>query len=974
MTNKPTARAIAYLRLVAVGGTEHGTAARRRPPDRGSTQGPPRRSGRWWVAAGSAACIAATSLLVTGFSTANALTPSNGTVYAGRATVPRGAVFINDGQGGHWWVGDSNLGLCRLDAQNVAGQPPFAENTCNGTAKNGGQIVVGPSPVAGQKYLYVADDSSKSTSVVRFTFTPGAAGAAGSVSAPLTMRAPNATNVGGGAAGGRPVALALAPNGVDLYVGYLKSGDIMKITGAGTTASATPPIARVGVTSDGRGVNSFAMFGNDLYVAESGGAGLSVVQDPSGVSRAACTAASVCIATTVSPSPSSFPGGLASDGTYLYIGDSPTTGNNNSIIRFNPANGTWASYSTDVSPSYVSGGTTFTQYAFPYAIGVNPANGDVLVGDDPQAGAATPVLQQGHFWKVPHPAVVVVPSVTSVAPASGSSLGGDVVTVTGTNLAAVDGAGAVTTLPSISFGGNAGVGVACASATTCTVTSPPGTGTADVRVTLNGQTSAAVATDQFQFVVANPTQVTITKVTPSSGATIGGTKVTITGTNFDPASTTIAFGSFAATAVTCASSTSCTATTPAEAAGAVDVVITDVNGTSASVPADRFTFVTPTAGFFSWGVTAPKGGAVWLPGALGGHWWSSDHSQGLCRQDPVSTAPAPFNVPGDRNFAINLAACGDDAVGSAGQAAYDPRPVVDLATGAATTLHYVYVPDNAVKSTAVWRLTFDPATETMVADPNGGALATAMIPLANVRTLKPNGLALGPDGNLYVSDLTEANIRRITNPAGDPRTQTVSIVAVTGDGRGANGTQGFIGNLLYVAGNRAAQFFDVTQCPLPGGAPCGMASVPAPSGVFVAGVATDAAHQMVYLSDSPGGAGATVYRYDASQDVYVPFAPGTYVPDAFGVVTCTACTMGPTARSFVTGGTLPAPGTPGGTVTCALTCQRPYDTAAHPTTAAGFSFAFGLSTDPQGNLAITEDPSAGARAGRGTMWVVPFVA
>jgi hypothetical protein len=854
----------------------------------------------------------------------------------------------------------------------VAGQPPFAENTCNGTAKNGGQLVVGPSPTAGTQYLYIADDSSKSVNVVRFLFTPGAAGQAGSVGSPLTMQVQNATSVGGGAGGGRPVALALAPNGSDLYVGYLKSGDVMKVTGAKTATNATPPVSKVGSTSDGRGVNSFVLLGNDLYLSEIGGFGLSKINDPSGVARTACAAASPCTAVTVSPSPAAFPGGLATDGTYLYIGDAGITGINNSVLRYRPSTGAVDSYSTTVTPSYASGTSTISSYVGPTAVGFNPATGDVLVGDDPQFNAGVPVLQQGHFWKITHPAVVVVPAVTAIAPASGSTVGGDVVTITGTNLATVDGAGNVVTLPTVNFGANAGTGVACASATTCTATSPAGIGNVDVTVTLNSQTSPATGADQFTYTVANPNSVTIASVSPNNGAIVGGTTVTITGTNFVVGATSISFGATAATNVNCLNSTTCTVTAPTATAGSVDVIVSDPTGTSAATGSDRFTFVKPTANFMSWGVTAPKGGAVWIPGALGGHWWSSDHAQGLCRQDPMSSAPAPFNIPGNTNFAINLAVCGDDLVGSAGQAVYDPRVVVNLATGAATSLHYVYVPDNAVKSTAVWRLTFDPSTETMVNDPNGGAGATAMVPLADVRTLKPNGLALGPDGNLYVSDLVEGNIRRISNPNGDPRTQTVTIVAVTGDARGANGTDGFIGNLLYIPGNRAAQFFDITQCPLATG-PCGMASVPAPNGVFVAGVMTDPVHNFVYFTDSPGGASAGVYRYDASHDVYVAFAPGTYPPDAFGVVHCAACSFGSTAVNYVANGTLPAPGTPNGTVTCALTCVRPYDLANHPTTTAGFSFAFGLGIDPAGNLAITEDPSAGARSGRGSMWIVPFL-
>jgi hypothetical protein len=587
----------------------------------------------------------------------------------------------------------------------------------------------------------------------------------------------------------------------------------------------------------------------------------------------------------------------------------------------------------------------------------------------------------------------VFPTVTAIAPTSGSTLGGDSVTITGTNFS--------TTATTFNFGSNAAANVVCASTTSCTATSPAGTGVVDVTAVVAGQPSATSAADQFTYIAAATNAISIASVAPNTGATIGGTLVTITGQNLATydgttgAVTTlpaINFGANLATNIACAAavppvvlpvSSSCTATSPAGAAGVVDVQATLAGQTSATNAGDQFTYITPAASLYSWGVTAPKGGAVWLPGALGGHWWSSDHAQGLCRQDAMSTAPAPFAVTGDTLHAINFAVCASDLVGSAGQAVYDARTVVNLASGAATAFHYVYVPDNAVKSTAVWRLTFDPATETMIADPNGGALATAMTPLADVRTLKPNGMALGPDGNLYVSDLVEPNIRQITNPNGDPRTQTITIVAVTGDNRGANGTQGFIGNLLYISGNRAAQFFDITQCPIvnaAGTTPCGMASVPAPSAVFVAGLATDAPHKLLYFADSPGGANANIFRYDASKDAYIPFPAGSIAPDAFGVVHAPG-SFGPIAVVYVTGGLLPAPSTPNGTVSCALTCQRPWDQGNHPTAGiaagqgvpAGFSFAFGLAIDSNGVLAITEDPSAGARSGRGTMWTVPFI-
>jgi hypothetical protein len=223
-------------------------------------------------------------------------------------------------------------------------------------------------------------------------------------------------------------------------------------------------------------------------------------------------------------------------------------------------------------------------------------------------------------------------------------------------------------------------------------------------------------------------------------------------------------------------------------------------------------------------------------------------------------------------------------------------------------------------------------------------------------------------------------------------------VAATGDGRGANGTSGFIGNNLYVSGNRATQFFDVTLCPSVGavGPPaspaCGMASVPSPAGVFVAGTATDPARKLVYQSNSPGGTAASLLRYDASHDRYVKFLDGDWnnpasgiVADLNGVVHCEAngfnnnagigCLVGQTAGNYLNGGTLP--GTVGDPVIVAtgpgsIGATRPWDTVSHPTTATRFSFAFGLAVGPGGTLVITEDPSAGARSGRGTIWTVPF--
>ncbi|MEO8034274.1 MAG: IPT/TIG domain-containing protein [Acidobacteriota bacterium] len=81
---------------------------------------------------------------------------------------------------------------------------------------------------------------------------------------------------------------------------------------------------------------------------------------------------------------------------------------------------------------------------------------------------------------------------------------------------------------------------------------------------------------------------TVTSVTPNSGAPAGGTSVTIAGTGFQ-AGATVTFGGGAATNVVVVSTTSITATTPAHAAGAVSVAVTN-NDTTSAVLANGFTY------------------------------------------------------------------------------------------------------------------------------------------------------------------------------------------------------------------------------------------------------------------------------------------------------------------------------------------------------------------------------------------------
>ena len=81
----------------------------------------------------------------------------------------------------------------------------------------------------------------------------------------------------------------------------------------------------------------------------------------------------------------------------------------------------------------------------------------------------------------------------------------------------------------------------------------------------------------------------VTAISPTSGPTAGGTRVIVTGNGFTGA-TAVRFGTTAGTHLTVNSSTRITITSPAHAAGPVNVMVTTPGGTSAVSTADRFTY------------------------------------------------------------------------------------------------------------------------------------------------------------------------------------------------------------------------------------------------------------------------------------------------------------------------------------------------------------------------------------------------
>ncbi len=121
--------------------------------------------------------------------------------------------------------------------------------------------------------------------------------------------------------------------------------------------------------------------------------------------------------------------------------------------------------------------------------------------------------------------------------------------------------------------------VASTTSTSTTSTSP--TSTTSTSPTSTTSTSSSTTTSSSST-TSSSTAPTTTGLTPASGPTGGGTRVTVTGSRFVPGSTSVTIGAVVVPAaqVKVSSATSLSFVTPAHAAGAVNVKVTTPAGTS----------------------------------------------------------------------------------------------------------------------------------------------------------------------------------------------------------------------------------------------------------------------------------------------------------------------------------------------------------------------------------------------------------
>lgn len=293
-------------------------------------------------------------------------------LYATPEPVDGGSIIVSQPGGGiyhgsHFWLADGISAIVRLDPDPLA--PGYANQTYAGYAAGGSYGQIAADPV--HDGFYVADQGSKhSVGILRLTFAANE-----QVGSPC-MIAP--------ALGGRrPSAVALGPDG-NLYVGFLTSGDIVRLSVATTPAPPAcqiPLAATIGKSINGGKVNGLAFVGGDLYLA--GKDGLTRISN-------AASCFSGCVSQTVPGSkPRVTHAGIWADGidTVYYLRD-------NKVRRY--------SVSTGIHQVFASSGTlpdgTVTTFAF---VGgqsnllTQDLYGNLWVGDDTSDGVGNAT---GRVW------------------------------------------------------------------------------------------------------------------------------------------------------------------------------------------------------------------------------------------------------------------------------------------------------------------------------------------------------------------------------------------------------------------------------------------------------------------------------------------------------------------------------------------------------------------------------------------------
>ncbi|MEP6764169.1 MAG: IPT/TIG domain-containing protein [Gemmatimonadaceae bacterium] len=376
--------------------------------------------------------------------------------------------------------------------------------------------------------------------------------AAGAVPVVVT----NADNQIGTLAGGftyfaaaAPAITSIAPN-----AGNIAGGSAITITGTGFGAGATVTIG--GTAATGVVLNSATSI-SAIVPAHAAGAVSVVVTNADTQSATLAggflyTAVPAPGVTSVTPNNGAIAGGntVTITGTGFGVGTTVTIGG------------------IAATGVVINSATSITVTVPAHAAGVVPI---VVTNADNQTGT----LVGAYTYAV----LGAAPTVSAVAPNSGTTAGGTPVSISGTNFAA----GAT-----VSFGGTPATGVVVNSPTFITAVTPSKFAGAVAVTVTNTDAQVGTLAAGYTFVAAS-TVPAITSVSPNAGGVAGGTTVTIVGSNFVVGST-VSIGGVQATGIVVNSPTRITAITAARIAGAVAVVVTNPDAQFATLN-NGFTYV-----------------------------------------------------------------------------------------------------------------------------------------------------------------------------------------------------------------------------------------------------------------------------------------------------------------------------------------------------------------------------------------------
>lgn len=242
-----------------------------------------------------------------------------------------------------------------------------------------------------------------------------------------------------------------------------------------------------------------------------------------------------------------------------------------------------------------------------------------------------------------------LPMITSLDPATGSTLGGTHVVIHGDSFQ--DGA-------TVTFGGMAGTNVSFVSAAQIEVDAPALFESVQDVVVTNPDGTSAIIEDGFAFLPPP----SVWQVTPSSGSVEGGDRVTVLGSGLQPG-VVVTFGDADATDPTIVDE-GVEVTLPAHAAGVVDVTVTNPDGGSDTASMVFEFVVPPTPASLDVSVGPTAGGTRVIITGDGFDWTSAVTFGGVLAESVTYADPMTLSVytPAHEAGTVDVVVTNDDGL------------------------------------------------------------------------------------------------------------------------------------------------------------------------------------------------------------------------------------------------------------------------------------------------------------------------